>query len=153
MFFSISLLTFFSYLVSSNDSPPPATNDGPIVQDPRIGVSYRGALNGDVEEFQNIFYAEDTSGNNRFAPPVPYRYPPGSIVDASVSGAWCPQATGDPPLPFASSITNISEHCLSLRITRPVGTTASAKLPVVVFIHGGGYCRCVGLVVMLTSVP
>ena len=62
----------------------------PNVTNPRTGVSYRGTIADGVEHFQNIFYAEDTSGLNRFAPPVPYTPPSGSIVDATASGAVCP---------------------------------------------------------------
>ncbi len=42
-----------------------------IVCNKQTGVSYRGIAVSGVEHFQNIFYAEDTSGNNLFAPPVP----------------------------------------------------------------------------------
>lgn len=101
------------------------------------GVSYRGLTMNGVDHFQNIFYAEDTSGPNRFAPPVPYTYPAGSFVDATASGAWCPQAAGAAALPFTSPINNVSENCLSLRIARTSGTPASARLPVLVWIHSG----------------
>ncbi|CAD6592556.1 MAG: hypothetical protein ASARMPRED_006403 [Alectoria sarmentosa] len=36
------------------------------------GVSYQGTSANGVEQFQNISYAEDTSGANPFAPPVSY---------------------------------------------------------------------------------
>ena len=111
----------------------------PVVTNPHTKISYRGTATNYVEHFQNIFYAEDTSGRNRFAPPVPYLPPPGTIVDATRAGAWCPQGTGPPPLPFTSPITNISENCLSLRIARPMGTEPSAKFPVLVWIHGGRF--------------
>jgi hypothetical protein len=89
-----------------------------------------------VEHFQNIFYGEDTSGPNRFAPPVPTKPIRGSIVDATQPGAWCPQGLGD-VFPFTSRVTNVSENCLSLRIARPPGTRPGAKLPVAVWLHGG----------------
>lgn len=109
----------------------------PIVHNQRTGVSYRGSASNGVEHYQNIFYAKDTSGANRFAPPIPYTPPPGTTVDATTAGAWCPQALGGPPLPFTSLVSNVSENCLSLRIARPSGTSATAKLPVLVWIHGG----------------
>lgn len=108
----------------------------PYVRNARTGVSYRGTITNGIEHFQNIFYAEDTSGSNRFAPPVPYTPSPGTVVDATAAGAWCPQGLGGPPLPFTSTITNVSENCLSLRIARASGP--STKLPVIVWIHGGG---------------
>ncbi|KAJ4423946.1 hypothetical protein N0V82_001374 [Gnomoniopsis sp. IMI 355080] len=109
------------------------------VVDPEREVRYVGLrAASDVEHFQNIFYAEDTSGQNRFAPPVPTRPVKGSVIDATLPGAWCPQGTGD-VLPFTSRVTNVSENCLSLRIARPRGTQADANLPVMVWLHGGGH--------------
>lgn len=109
----------------------------PYVRNARTGVSYRGTSKSGVEHFQNIFYAEDTSGPNRFAPPIPYTPPPGTVVDATAAGAWCPQGLGGPPLPFTSPITNVSENCLSLRIARSSSIGSSTKLPVLVYLHGG----------------
>ena len=108
----------------------------PKVIDEANKITYIGTLNDKVEHFQNIFYAEDTSGNNRFAPPIPRKVTPGSTIDATRAGAWCPQGTGD-VLPFTSSVTNISEDCLSLQIARPQGTTKGSRLPVIVWLHGG----------------
>ncbi|KAI0014604.1 lipase [Xylariomycetidae sp. FL0641] len=110
----------------------------PTAIDTDRNVSYVGTHRIGIEHFQNIFYAEDTSGENRFAPPVPFRPAVGSIVDATQPGAWCQQGTGD-ILPFTSRITNVSENCLSLRIARPFGTKAGDDLPVVVWVHGGGH--------------
>ncbi len=143
IFFSVSVALFslvlnWSWLLSIIDSF--SSNFGytaPYVTNSRTGVAYRGKVADGVEHFQSIFYAEDTSGPNRFAPPVPYDPPPGSIIDATASGAVCPQGVGPAPLPFASPVTNVSENCLSLRIARPVGVSASVKLPVMVYIHGG----------------
>ncbi|GKT40877.1 lipase 5 [Colletotrichum spaethianum] len=33
----------------------------------------------------------------------------------------------------------VSENCLNLNIIRPAGTTSSSRLPVVVWVHGGGF--------------
>jgi carboxylesterase type B len=101
------------------------------------GLTYLGSLSSaGVEHFQNIFYAEAPTGPRRFAAPVPTKPEKGSVIDATRAGAWCPQSTGD-VLPFTSAVTNISENCLSLRIARLAGTQKAAKLPVVVWIHGG----------------
>ncbi|KAL5339716.1 Alpha/Beta hydrolase protein [Aspergillus crustosus] len=111
----------------------------PTAVDSTRGVTYIGRQSyASVEHFQNIFYAEAPTGIRRFAPPVPVTPGKGSIIDATQSGSWCPQGTGD-ILPFTSRVTNISENCLSLRIARPKGTKGADRLPVVVWIHGGGH--------------
>lgn len=112
----------------------------PIVTDLSRDVKYIGTRSEDseVEHFHNIFYAQDTSGPNRFAPPVPITHPRGSVIDATTPGAWCPQGTGD-VLPFTSRVTNISENCLSLRVARLNGTGPDSNLPVAVWLHGGGH--------------
>ncbi|KAJ6014578.1 carboxylesterase [Penicillium herquei] len=110
----------------------------PTVHDSSRDITYIGSVLGDVEHFQNIFYGEEPTGPRRFAPPVPVNPPKGSLIDATKPGAWCPQGTGD-ILPFTSRVTNISENCLSLRIARSRSSTSDQKLPVVVYLHGGGH--------------
>ena len=39
----------------------------------------------------------------------------------------------------AADATGLSEDCLHLNVLRPAGTSASAKLPVLFWIHGGGF--------------
>jgi carboxylesterase type B len=117
---------------------PRAVFQAPVVHDPTRDIKYIGSLAPGVEHFQNIFYGQDTSGPNRFAPPVPVEHAKGSIIDATQPGAWCPQGLGD-VLPFTSRVTNVSENCLSLRVARPTGTKSDAKLPVMVWMHGGGH--------------
>jgi carboxylesterase type B len=111
-------------------------NRRPTVVDSARGITYIGRRSASVEHFQNIFYAEEPTGKRRFALPVSIKHAKGSVIDATRSGAWCPQGIGD-ILPFTSRVTNISENCLSLRIARPKGTQKNAKLPVVVWLHGG----------------
>lgn len=110
----------------------------PFVTNYHTGVSYQGTSADGVEQFQSIFYAEDTSGTNRFAPPVPYLPKHGSTVQATASGAACPQlATGNANYPFGSSLYPLSEDCLSLRIARPANQTFDKPLPVMVYFYGG----------------
>ena len=96
-FVFISGLVIFTAMLLSTTSLAPLSlisnvlNDStPLVRDARTGVSYRGTSTNSVAHFQNIFYAEDTSGPNRFVPPVPYMPSPGTVVDATAAGAWCP---------------------------------------------------------------
>ncbi|KAK7756217.1 hypothetical protein SLS62_001810 [Diatrype stigma] len=112
----------------------------PVVKLGHSEVTYRGTIKRSVEDFQNIKFAHDTSGSRRFAPPEPYTPPKGSEIDATAPGPACPQLKDGIP-PFFDETPYQSEDCLNLRITRPVGTTASDKLPVVVHIAGGGVIK------------
>ena len=126
----------FATLSTSNVTGPETPESRPSVYNRLNDVTYIGSSVSGVEHFQNIFYAEDTSGLNRFAPPVPYSPTPGSVIDATQAGAWCPQGTGA-ILPFTSKVVNVSENCLSLRIARPHNAKKDTKLPVLVWLHGG----------------
>ncbi|TVY91626.1 Secreted lipase [Lachnellula willkommii] len=112
----------------------------PIVNlDGRSGLTVKGTLANNVESFLNIRVGASTAGSNRFAPPKAYTYPPGSVIDATQPGAACPQQMV--PLesfPIFDNVTNISEDCLTLRVDRPANTSSTAKLPVMVYIYGGG---------------
>ncbi|CZT48213.1 related to triacylglycerol lipase V precursor [Rhynchosporium secalis] len=110
-----------------------------------VGVSY-GIINGTsphVAQFLGIPYAEPPVGPLRWAAPVPKS--PQHIIDATRFGASCPQI----PDPYAPDVytadvqeynTNspTSEDCLNLNVWAPF-VKHSRKLPVVVWIFGGGF--------------
>ena len=110
----------------------------PKVFNPSTGVKYIGNLSAGVESFLNIRFGEDTGGANRFALPKPFHYPPKSTVNASVIGAACPQADLSSGI-FATKVKKFQENCLSLRIDRLQNTTVGSKLPVMIYLYGGGY--------------
>lgn len=112
----------------------------PIVHLDTSKVAYRGVARGSVEDFHNIKFAHDTSGQRRFAPPEPYTPPDGTEIDGTSPGPACPQFQAAIP-PFFDETPSISEDCLHLRITRPTGTTTNDRLPVVVHLVGGGVVR------------
>ncbi|KAI0198404.1 alpha/beta-hydrolase [Astrocystis sublimbata] len=120
----------------------PANASSPTVTIAVSNVTYKGVLRGVVEDFHNIKFAYDTSGEHRFAPPRPYTPPQGSTIDASEPGPACPQSKAAIP-PFFAATPDQSEDCLHLRITRPAGTESkpSLKLPVVVHLVGGGVIK------------
>ena len=105
-------------------------------------VTYQGTYKDGVESFLGIKYGQDTSGENRFEPPKPFKPTPGSHFQAISSGPACPQdaGVGESFLPLYLSIfRNYTEDCLSLNVNRPNGTSKNDSLPVMVFIHGAGF--------------
>lgn len=112
----------------------------PVVRLDKGNVAYRGVARDLVEDFHNIKFAHDTAGQRRFAPPEPYSPPDGSEIDGTSHGPACPQFQAAVP-PFFDETPDISEDCLHLRITRPAGTSANDRLPVVVHLVGGGVVK------------
>ncbi len=93
------------------------------------GVSAEG-----VEFFKGIPYAKPPVGDLRWRAPQPATAWKG-VKDATKQGADCLQAPA-PWDPTASS-TPMSEDCLFVNVWRPAG--GGAKLPVMVWIYGGGF--------------
>lgn len=128
--------------LSSNASAPLVTNL-------TTGVSYQGTSQYGVDQFQNIFFGQPTSGERRFAPPLAYVPAANTTINATAPGAACPQPfVPTPGLPLFSNVTNISEDCLNLRIARPEKTQSSDSLPVMVWIYGGVYIVSVSQIVL-----
>ncbi|KAK6857781.1 carboxylesterase [Apiospora arundinis] len=121
-------------------APISSALDSPVVAVEGLGVRYRGMARESVEDFNSIKFAEDTSGARRFAPPKPYVPTQGSVIDAAPAAPACPQIRGPMP-PFFGATPDQSEDCLYLRITRPLGTQATDRLPVVMHLLGGGVVK------------
>ncbi|MDF0546249.1 carboxylesterase family protein [Sphingobium sp. H39-3-25] len=109
--------------------------------------SLRGVTEGGVEAFKNIPFAAPPVGPLRWKAPQPAAAWKG-VRDATKHGNACMQlpvggsmgddsaigyALGDQG-PFTQS-----EDCLNLIVRRPAGTKAGAKLPVMIWIYGGGF--------------
>jgi para-nitrobenzyl esterase len=92
----------------------------------------QGALSGaaveGVEEFWGIPYAAPPIGDLRWKPPAAAK-PWTGDRDASKAGASCQPARDGSQI----------EDCLFANVTRPAGAKPGAKLPVYVWIHGGGF--------------
>jgi para-nitrobenzyl esterase len=96
----------------------------------------RGLTDGSVDIFKGIPYAAPPVGEYRWRPPQPVA-PWQGVRDASKFGATCAAAGWGAA---AGSIqAGSSEDCLFLNIWRPAGAANNAKLPVMVWIHGGAF--------------
>ncbi|KAF4336107.1 triacylglycerol lipase V precursor [Fusarium beomiforme] len=110
-----------------------------------------------VAAFLDIPFAETPVGNLRFEPPIAKKYPGDETVQATNLPAGCIQYV--PPLLRGTVATgpvtaanfqrghygNTTEDCLRLSVFAPKTTfsrnkTAEAEgLPVIIWVHGGGY--------------
>jgi para-nitrobenzyl esterase len=84
---------------------------------------YPGGATGSMRQFLGIPYAAPPTGNNRWMPPKTFCW--NGNRAANMFGGTCAQGA------------NTNEDCLFLNVfTQPTGTVK--KLPVMVYIHGGG---------------
>lgn len=118
------------------------TIQGNIVQT-RQG-SVRGTTENGVLVFKGIPYAAPPFGSNRFQPPQPH-VPWEGVWDASQYGPTVPKPPYFPPFDALLPEPAIpGEECLNLNIWTP--STASATLPVMVWIHGGAFANGTGAI-------
>jgi len=95
----------------------------------------KGAVSGGVVSFKGVPYAAPPTGQNRWRAPQPVAAWKG-VRSAAAYASDCMQ------LPFPSDAaplgTKPAEDCLYLNVWAPV-QRASGKLPVMVWIYGGGF--------------
>ncbi len=94
-----------------------------------------GKLQGTVRTFLGIPYAATTAGEQRWKPPAPAAKWSGTRKTTEF-GPHCIQGAIYDDMVFHDP--GPSEDCLSLNVWSPA-KDATAKLPVMVWIHGGGY--------------
>jgi len=112
-----------------------------------------GSTTGTIDTFNGIPFAQPPVGNLRLKPPqsLASGFAGGSYAAVGVPTA-CPQfltqvnTTNVPQdavgylldSPIGQTATLTGENCLTLNVLRPSTATSSSKLPVVVWIYGGG---------------
>ena len=114
---------------------PTASSQVELLQVKTAAGVVEGKQMGAVRAFLGIPYATPPVGDLRWKPPAPAA-PWTGVRKAAVFGARCAQALVYDDMVFRDS--GGSEDCLSLNVWVPE-KAASAKLPVMVWIYGGGY--------------
>ncbi|KAF9068948.1 alpha/beta-hydrolase [Rhodocollybia butyracea] len=120
------LLGFLFRLVQSQSS---ASLDVSLTSGRYSGVA---TANG-TDRWLGIRYATPPVGNLRFKAPVPIIQSSSTLQNASTFGNACPQP------PSVNLGAPLSEDCLFLNVWRPQNTRVNARLPVLVWLHGGAY--------------
>ena len=110
--------------MGQDDATTVMTTSGPLQ-----GVAADGLV-----VFQGIPYAQPPVGDLRWRAPHPVS-PWTSVRSATTFGPDCLQAASD----FETIATTPSEDCLYLNVWKPAHADPGDALPVMVWIHGGGY--------------
>ncbi|OJA14825.1 hypothetical protein AZE42_11599 [Rhizopogon vesiculosus] len=138
---SLVLLAAYCHLVAADSAAPTVTLDTATVT---------GVASSSVNEWFGIPFAQPPTGNLRFQLPQPIpSY--NTSFSATTYGPSCPQQNvtlSIPPnlpaetleyLPNASFNITASEDCLTVNVIAPATATPGSKLPVVIWIFGGGF--------------
>jgi para-nitrobenzyl esterase len=134
--FALFLLGF----VSTVTTPPSFAAEKDPVRVEQGLLSGVPGTNADVRVYRGIPYAAPPVGDLRWKPPQPPAAWQG-VRDAGKFGATCWQVPYPPAAAiFQNDISSMSEDCLQLNLWTPA-KSANDRLPVMVWIHGGGLTR------------
>jgi para-nitrobenzyl esterase len=122
-------------LVVALPTPAAAAALAATPSDPLVVQTDKGAIQGKtghgVDSFLGIPYAAPPVGALRWEPPQAHA-PWTGVRSATTYGARCTA------LASTNGVRSDVEDCLFVNVQRPAGASAGRKLPVYVFIHGGG---------------
>ncbi|KAL8628171.1 hypothetical protein Q9189_006107 [Teloschistes chrysophthalmus] len=126
----------FSHLLTQRQS----TNATSPSENPQVDLGYeryQGFSNATagLNYFLGVRYAAPPIGSRRWQAPVAPLVNRGEILPADSLPPRCPQSGESPQVPPAYNYSG-NEDCLFLNVFAPQGKT---NLPVLVYIHGGGY--------------
>ncbi|RSL40132.1 hypothetical protein CEP53_013576 [Fusarium sp. AF-6] len=159
---SIHLLSLLLAAVATTAAPSAQHHVSPVAVNTSSGIFAPFYIDSQpkVASFLDIPYAESPVGSLRFATPVARRHPGNEVIKATKLPAGCfqyvaPNLRGtitDGPVTSASfqrgDYSNTTEDCLRLSVFAPkraveertsTASTSHDALPVIVWIHGGGY--------------
>ena len=103
------------------------------------GGQLQGVVDDGVASYKGIPFAAPPVGELRWRPPQPVA-PWTGVRKATEFGANCMQGRfGPPQAGGANAAPAPSEDCLFLNVWRPASAVQGARLPVMVWIHGGGF--------------
>lgn len=137
----------------------------PAIAPPKVIVNENqvitGKIEGDLETFKGIPFAQPPIGKLRFRRPQKYNHSYGGFaatsfgpscieIDSDGSNAklisnlnsmksYLPAFLSDLIPKAVEYIGNNSEDCLTISVSRPNGTTFASNLPVMVSIYGGAF--------------
>ncbi|WP_326566388.1 carboxylesterase family protein [Amycolatopsis rhabdoformis] len=124
-------------LVLSTTQASAATPDAPLTVHVDSGTLH-GNENETTRHFLGVPYAKPPVGALRWASPQPAAHWSG-VREATQRGSSCPQTAAGPGQPASAD-----EDCLFVNVTTPRHVAPGAKLPVMVWWHGGGYTSGAG---------
>jgi para-nitrobenzyl esterase len=130
----ISATSLFTLAACLLLTAPAAMAEGPVAKTDSGAVS--GAAADGVEAFKGIPFAAPPLGSLRWRAPQPVT-PWSGVRDSTQYGHDCMQTPfGGDAAPLG---TAPAEDCLVLNVWRPQGAKPGDKLPVIVWIYGGGF--------------
>ena len=129
----ISVITtvtvLFAYSSTASDAPAPIQIDTGLVQ----GQIRKAQSGQSVMEYRGIPYAMSPTGPLRWSLPKPAT-PWQGVLDATQFGPACPQVSR-----YELTDSSLEEDCLSINVSLPTDIKPGERLPVLFWIHGGGF--------------